>query len=453
MSGQDLLVFQTNAKAAFMGTAQEAQKMALITEQAMILAVERTGLSFEQLKGHGSQASRALVNDTQIIINSLDQLKMQGIDTGMALNASFSKAIQGAETEQQLGAIRGQIRQMKDELGQTVANGLLQQVEQQSLKIKQNLDQVTAGINSVNEAFSVFGLRSRDEAKLMAENYRQAFEKLKNSGQATTDQLKQAFQQYADVAIQANGGIADSALQSQGAMLGLSVKADETGKSIIENMQQASQSVNHLSDTAYNATGGFDALAKSADEAIAKSEEAIEKANQASQAGGKLGTTTRQYHSIESIVSQLKSKGYDDAQAYAKATQVFAEASKKMLEWAGRDNMLRQLANNTIQNHGVTEEAMYQAMRRAGTEAVSRNAKKALQEKQAQQQQEIAEQARQIAPTVSQPVTPRMTQSVDRVVKLQFDVGGKTAELMGTHDNANSLEAMFQQLEMLKRRS
>ncbi|WLF84845.1 tape measure protein [Moraxella sp. ZY210820] len=453
MSGQDLIVFQTNAKAAFMGTAQEAQKMALITEQAMILAVERTGLSFEQLKGHGSQASRALVNDTQIIINSLDQLKMQGIDTGMALNASFSKAIQGAETEQQLGAIRGQIRQMKTELGETVSNGLLQQVEQQSLKIKQNLDQVTAGINSVNEAFSVFGLRSRDEAKLMAENYRQAFEKLKNSGQATTDQLKQAFQQYADVAIQANGGIADSALQSQGAMLGLSVKADETGKSIIENMQQASQSVNHLSNTAYNATGGFDALVKSAENAIAKSEEAIEKATQAGEKGGKLGTTTRTYYSIEAITNELKNKGYDDAQAYAKAQEVFYKASKQMLAWAGSNNLMKDLANNAINRHGVTAEAMYQAMKKAGEQAVAMNAQKALQEKQAQQQKELAEQVKQIAPTVSQPVTPHMTQSVDRVVKLQFDIGGKTAELMGTHDNANSLEAMFQQLEMLKRRS
>ncbi len=381
MSSQDLLVFQANAKSAFMGTAQEAQKMALISEQAMVLAVERTGLSFEQLKGHGSQASRTLVNDTQIIINSLDQLKMQGIDTATALNASMSKAIQGAETEQQLGAIRGQIRQMKNELGETISNGLLQQIEQQSLKIKQNFDQVTAGINSVNEAFSVFGLRSRDEAKLMAENYRQAFEKLKESGQATTDQLKQAFQQYADVAIQANGGVADSALQSQGSMLGLSVKADETGKSIIDNMQTATQSINTLSQTAYNATSGFDALSQSADEATEKAEQAIEKANQASELGGKLGTTNRTYYTVAGITNQLKNMGYDDAQAYEQAQQIFKQASKQMMDWAGNNSTQRQLTQNSIDHHGVTAEAMYRFMQQAELQAVQMKAQKAEMDK------------------------------------------------------------------------
>lgn len=186
MSSEDLVVFATNAKAAFAGTSFEAQKMALIAEQAMILAVERTGFSFEQLQGKGSAASRSLVNDIQVIIGNLDELKRQGLDTALVLNQSITKAVDGAETIQQLNAIRSHINSLKSELGETVTNGLLHQVEVQAFNINRQLDEMSAGVNSVNEAFSVFGLRSRDEAKLIAAEYKMAYEVLLKSGEAST---------------------------------------------------------------------------------------------------------------------------------------------------------------------------------------------------------------------------------------------------------------------------
>lgn len=353
MATEDLVVFSANAKAAFAGTSFEAQKMALIAEQAMILAVERTGYSFEQLQGKGSAASRSLINDIQTIIGSLDELKRQGLDTAFALNQSISKAVNGAETIQQLGAIRSQINSLKSELGETVVNGLLQQVEAQAFNINRQLDEMTAGVNSVNEAFSIFGLRSRDEAKIMAAEYKAAYEVLLKSGQASTDQLQQAFRKYADVAIQANGGIVDGFTRSQASALDLEVQVDETGKTAIKSMDEWEKSNHRVKDSARGIADGYRHAgqvgreeAKTTSEAWA---DAVNKAKgdfdkamkQQSKALGSLDNYDS--YNKNDVISMLKSQGYDDAQAKKLAGNIWSQAME-----ADRDAKMASYGNSSF---------------------------------------------------------------------------------------------------------
>ncbi|WP_257222409.1 tape measure protein [Acinetobacter sp. YH12200] len=375
MATEDLVVFSANAKAAFAGTSFEAQKMALIAEQAMILAVERTGYSFEQLQGKGSAASRSLINDIQTIIGSLDELKRQGLDTAFALNQSISKAVNGAETIQQLGAIRSQINSLKSELGETVVNGLLQQVEAQAFNINRQLDEMTAGVNSVNEAFSIFGLRSRDEAKIMAAEYKAAYEVLLKSGQASTDQLQQAFRKYADVAIQANGGIVDGFTRSQASALDLEVQVDETGKTAIKSMDEWEKSNHRVKDSARGIADGYRHAgqvgreeAKTTSEAWA---DAVNKAKgdfdkamkQQSKALGSLDDYDS--YNKNDVIAMLKSEGYDDAQAKKLAGNIWSQAMEadrdaKMASYGnsgigGMDTMIRQAFDNAAAK-GITTQ-------------------------------------------------------------------------------------------------
>ncbi len=337
MATEDLVVFSANAKAAFAGTSFEAQKMALIAEQAMILAVERTGYSFEQLQGKGSAASRSLINDIQTIIGSLDELKRQGLDTAFALNQSISKAVNGAETIQQLGAIRSQINSLKSELGETVVNGLLQQVEAQAFNINRQLDEMTAGVNSVNEAFSIFGLRSRDEAKIIAAEYKAAYEVLLKSGQASTDQLQQAFRKYADVAIQANGGIVDGFTRSQASALDLEVQVDETGKTAIKSMDEWEKANHRVRDSARGIGDGYRHAGQIAREEAKSSTEAwadaVNKARgdfnkEMKRQGEALSKGIYDYssYSKSDVLSELKSKGYDDKDAQKLAGEIWSKA-------------------------------------------------------------------------------------------------------------------------------
>ncbi|WP_257230367.1 tape measure protein [Acinetobacter sp. YH01008] len=336
MATEDLVVFSANAKAAFAGTSFEAQKMALIAEQAMILAVERTGYSFEQLQGKGSAASRSLINDIQTIIGSLDELKRQGLDTAFALNQSISKAVNGAETIQQLGAIRSQINSLKSELGETVVNGLLQQVEAQAFNINRQLDEMTAGVNSVNEAFSIFGLRSRDEAKIIAAEYKAAYEVLLKSGQASTDQLQQAFRKYADVAIQANGGIVDGFTRSQASALDLEVQVDETGKTAIKSMDEWEKANHRVRDSARGIGDGFRHAGQVAREEAKTSAEAW--ADAVNKAKGEFDKAMKQQskalgsldnydsYNRNDVISMLKSQGYDDKDAKKLAGNIWSQA-------------------------------------------------------------------------------------------------------------------------------
>ena len=337
MSSEDLVVFATNAKAAFAGTSFEAQKMALIAEQAMILAVERTGFSFEQLQGKGSAASRSLVNDIQVIIGNLDELKRQGLDTALVLNQSITKAVDGAETIQQLNAIRSHINSLKSELGETVTNGLLHQVEVQAFNINRQLDEMTAGVNSVNEAFSVFGLRSRDEAKLIAAEYKMAYEVLLKSGEASTDQLQQAFKKYADVAVQANGGVVDGFIRSQALALDLEVQVDETGKTAVKSADDWEKANHRVRDSAYGISDGFRHAGQIAREEAKSSTEAwadaVSKAKsdfnkEMKRQGEALSKGIYEYDSYtkSDVISQLKSKGYDDKEAEKLASTIWSKA-------------------------------------------------------------------------------------------------------------------------------
>ena len=342
MSTEDLVVFTTNAQVAFAGTAFEAQKMALVAEQAMVLAVERTGFSFEQLQGKGSAASRSLINDVQIIIGSLEELKQQGLDTAFALNQSISRAVNGAETIQQLNAIRGQISSIKSELGETVANGLLQQVEVQAFKINRQLDEMTAGVNSVNEAFSIFGLRSRDEAKLIAAEYKAAYEVLLNSGQATTDQLQQAFRRYADVAIQANNGVVDGFTKAQASALDLEVRVDDTGKTAVKANDAVKESLHRVRNATGNAGDGFDELGRRGVASGNATRDAWEEARQAAMAAAKAdensvtnrgmaGRKSRTEYTLEGVKQALRSQGFsDEKEINRKANELFnASASTR----------------------------------------------------------------------------------------------------------------------------
>lgn len=459
MSSEDLVVFATNAKAAFAGTSFEAQKMALIAEQAMILAVERTGFSFEQLQGKGSAASRSLVNDIQVIIGNLDELKRQGLDTALVLNQSITKAVDGAETIQQLNAIRSHINSLKSELGETVTNGLLHQVEVQAFNINRQLDEMTAGVNSVNEAFSVFGLRSRDEAKLIAAEYKMAYEVLLKSGEASTDQLQQAFKKYADVAVQANGGVVDGFIRSQALALDLEVQVDETGKTAVKSADDWEKANHRVKDSARGIADGYRHAGQIAREEAKSSTEAwadaVSKAKsdfnkEMKRQGEALSKGIYEYDSYtkSDVISQLKSKGYDDKEAEKLASTIWSKAMAAdrdaKAEGLGKESSVamkalinaefdRAAANGITTQHGTNKiNELLRSINVASTGSGSLG---------------------DYAPSIPSAPSVRDTQGDSKTVRYEFKSGGKTVPLYGSPDAGDAMEAILQEFEMLKKRS
>lgn len=234
-------------------------------QTAFIGGLEKAGASAEYVKARvldlAAASTKALGSDLGASLNGLtnqfkenqksildlaanfDKLKAAGVNSSKALadglTAMLAKAKNPTEIEeliklwQQLGN-EGKIS------GKALTDGLT--------AAKAKLDELKPGINSLNEAFKTFGLTTKEESAKLAATYKEAFDQISASGQATTAQLQQAFQTYADAAIAANGGVVSEFLRAEAEARGLQIRVDESGKAIVEALGKATESTKGLAD-------------------------------------------------------------------------------------------------------------------------------------------------------------------------------------------------------------
>lgn len=236
LSGKDLLVFQTNAKAAFAGTAQEAAKSAAVTEAVMKAALERTGLETQQLKGSFSSTFQSASNDVQIVIDNLDTYKAQGVDTGLALSANLNNAIDTAQTGAELDYAKGKLVEYGKQgliTGEQVALGLS--------KIEQKVGQLPDILNPAQAAFNAMGVKTQEQLDSTAQSAQANFDVISKSGQATADGIQQAYKLMLDATIATGDKAKIAVAQAKAASLGLQVQMDATGKATITKLGEIQQ--------------------------------------------------------------------------------------------------------------------------------------------------------------------------------------------------------------------
>ena len=120
------------------------------------------------------------------------------------------------------------------------------------------------GIQSLGEALRQLGVKPQAELKALADAARQAFDKVKSSGTATTREINQAWKAMAEAAIAANDGVADAALKSQAAQHGFAITTDESGKSVVESMKKAEEATKAVGAAAQDAAGQMGGMANAA---------------------------------------------------------------------------------------------------------------------------------------------------------------------------------------------
>ena len=231
LDGKDLLVFQTNAKAAFAGTAQEAAKSAAVTEAVMKAALGRTGLETQQLKGSFSSTFQSASNDVQIVIDNLDTYKAQGVDTGLALSANLNNAIDTAQTGAELDYAKGKLVEYGKQgliTGEQVALGLS--------KIEQKIGQLPDILNPAQAAFNAMGVKTQEQLDSAAQSAQANFDVISKSGQATADGIQQAYKLMLDATIATGDKAKIAVAQAKAASLGLQVQLDATGKATVSKL-------------------------------------------------------------------------------------------------------------------------------------------------------------------------------------------------------------------------
>lgn len=236
LSGKDLLVFQTNAKAAFAGTAQEAAKSAAVTEAVMKAALGRTGLETQQLKGSFSSTFQSASNDVQIVIDNLDTYKAQGVDTGLALSANLNNAIDTAQTGAELDYAKGKLVEYGKQgliTGEQVALGLS--------KIEQKIGQLPDILNPAQAAFNAMGVKTQEQLDSAAQSAQANFDVISKSGQATADGIQSAYKLMLDATIATGDKAKIAVAQAKAASLGLQVQIDATGKATVTKLGEIQQ--------------------------------------------------------------------------------------------------------------------------------------------------------------------------------------------------------------------
>lgn len=236
LSGKDLIVFQTNAKAAFAGTAQEAAKSAAVTEAVMKAALGRTGLETQQLKGSFSSTFQSASNDVQIVIDNLDAYKAQGVDTGLALSANLNNAIDTAQTGAELDYAKGKLVEYGKQgliTGEQVALGLS--------KIEQKIGQLPDILNPAQAAFNAMGVKTQEQLDSAAQSAQANFDVISKSGQATADGIQQAYKLMLDATIATGDKAKIAVAQAKAASLGLQVQMDATGKATVTKLGEIQQ--------------------------------------------------------------------------------------------------------------------------------------------------------------------------------------------------------------------
>ena len=246
------------AEARMVGLAVEADKSGKVTVQSF------RDIARAQTETGGS--AQEVVAEVTKVVTAMTEAGVEGKKAAKAIETSFADAFRKAADAD---AVRALVQQL-DALGGAArvgSDGMLRLGEAAQDAYKR-IEDMTPGIQSVEEAFRHFGIKTKEEMQTLADDAAAAFEAIKASGEATPAQLQQAFEQYAEAAIAANGGVVSGMVEAEAAALGLSVSVDEVGKVAIKSLkEEAAEAAKALAEATKDAARSTLSLAETWDAA------------------------------------------------------------------------------------------------------------------------------------------------------------------------------------------
>lgn len=274
LSGPELAKFRQEFVLAMQvsgGSTQEVQTgLRLIGEQA----AKSLGVDLVAASGQVSKAFKESDEAVRLLILSMPALKAAGVDAGQVVGQALSKMLDGAKSQAEIDAVRVRIAALRKDLGEPIANGLLDQAKQKAESLKAALDAATPGVNSVREAMKQLGITTDESLRDTAAAAKAAYDTMAVSGRASARELAAGFQKAAQDAIAANNGVAPAWVQSQAAVRGFRVEVDDSGKAILRSMREAEDATNRVGNAARGAAGGYRDMAGAADRAATAAQRA-----------------------------------------------------------------------------------------------------------------------------------------------------------------------------------
>lgn len=265
LSARELQEFRMQAEMAFEGSADAAQRLAQINDAVLAASFVKLGVNAAAALGEISPAAQEAIDSVDGIVTALEIAEVEAVQAANAIELALGAAFKKADT---LAAIDALNAKMKDlgEAGKIGAEAMGRLAEA-SDAARRRIEDITPGIQSVEEAFRRLGVTSQKEMDRTAAEAKQAFDVIRESGKATSEELKASFTAWAEAAIAANGGVADAAVKGQASALGLAVEVDKAGKVVVQTMAEAAFGAKEVEQSLRDAADGAAELGAAAKEA------------------------------------------------------------------------------------------------------------------------------------------------------------------------------------------
>lgn len=278
MTAEDLRAFGLMAESAFSRGKISAEQLAETLNGTVDASLKKLGASTEVFAGGMTSKFIEAAQLVGVVEASFVRLQESGQNAGAILHEAFGGALNVASSIKDFEGLEVSIK-AAGEAGRLSK----EQVADFLDKIREKVDAVMPGVNSLAEAFRTLGMKSPQELRKAADAAQAAFEVIKNSADFTSagvNNTREAFRRYAEAAIAANGGVASEMIKAQAWVNGFSVEVDKSGKTVLQAVDALNQYADGLrsgEDTARWAADANKQLANSLDsvaESAASAEEA-----------------------------------------------------------------------------------------------------------------------------------------------------------------------------------
>lgn len=224
--------------------------------------VAALGLDFDVLLNRVSEGFTGKIKNLDDFTNSLQLMGVKGKQASEAVYEAWVKLLETAKSQAEIDAAKAKLKEYE-----TQGVFSTKQVENGMLAVKLQTEKASDAVDETTQAFKRLGIQTKDQLKLDAEVAMAAFNKVKASGQATSDGLKQAYERVMQAAAASGDQAVIANAKAQGASVGLKAQIDETGKSSVKSTQEIVDALYNVSDMARgSAAQGFRELGRVARE-------------------------------------------------------------------------------------------------------------------------------------------------------------------------------------------
>lgn len=394
-------------------------------------------------------------------VAGLEGLGVTGKQAGEVTYQAWIKWLETAKSQAEIDAAKAKLQEFGSQ-GQVSTS----QVEQGLIAIKLQAQKLPDDIDPVTASFKALGIETKENLKLAAQKAVMDFVNIRDSGKATAEGVQKAYEKMASVvAASGDAGVIASA-NAAGAGRNLQIQIDTTGKASVKSMDELTSANDRVKNSAEKIGDGYRGAGQVAREEAQSVKSEWDKTVEAAQASSekfkaemkrqgealKKGIYEYNSYSKTDVISQLKSKGYDDKEAERLAgsiwskgleadrsarndtvasgnpamdaliKQEFDSASSKGLttQWGTNkiNELLRQVSGNTLTSSGQSSKPV---------------------------------DVNSLAPQMNKPIVSNTTTPASKSVAYNINIGGQAVTLYGDESDQDPLDKMMRQLETLKK--